>query len=55
MRNIEPTPSAQHTDMRLQQEEFFCLLVEQGPDAIVVIDLDTNRIVEANSGPERLL
>ena len=30
------------------------LLVEQAPDAIIVLDLDTNRIVEANPSAEKL-
>ncbi|WP_315806163.1 MULTISPECIES: PAS domain S-box protein [unclassified Bradyrhizobium] len=38
----------------VQSDESFRLLVEQAPDAIIVLDLDTNRIVEANPSAEKL-
>ena len=37
-----------------ESEERFRLLIEQAPEAIVVLDLEQNRLVEANAQAERL-
>ena len=37
-----------------ENEERFRLLIERAPEAIVVLDLDLNRLVEANAQAERL-
>ena len=43
------------TDQALQEsEERLRLVVEQAPDAIVVLDLEQNRLVQANAQAERL-
>jgi PAS domain S-box-containing protein len=37
-----------------QSEERFRLLIEQAPEAVIVLDLEQNRLVEANARAERL-
>jgi PAS domain S-box-containing protein len=44
----------EHSAALARSEESFRLLVEQAPDGIIVLDLDTNRIVEANPSAEKL-
>ena len=51
----EQRKAVEGTDSRLaQSEESYRLLVEQAPEAIVVLDIDENRIIEANPSAEKL-